>query len=180
MTWETAVIHRVLQGDTESFRLLVERYEKPVVRMVKNLTGDSHVGEDVAQDVFLTAYKKLTSFDPALSDFSTWLFTITRNKSLNALKKKRAFPRRELADVAGGSNPHDAAAAREFFEKLSKELHSLPARQRRAFVMAEFEKLSYQQIAQIEGVRLGTVKSRINRAKTKLRAALEDFGGDAV
>ncbi len=89
MTQETEAIRRVLQGDIESFRLVVERYEGPVIRMVRNMTADRESSEDIAQEVFLAAYKKLSSFDPACSNFSTRLFTIARNKSINALRKKR-------------------------------------------------------------------------------------------
>ena len=73
MTEETGIIKAVLEGDTESFRLLVQRYQKPVVRMIANIINDRHICEDVAQEVFLAAYKKLPSFDPARSSFSTWL-----------------------------------------------------------------------------------------------------------
>ncbi|MHC4343628.1 MAG: RNA polymerase sigma factor [Planctomycetota bacterium] len=165
MRQETEVISGVLEGDIEAFRDLVHRYERPVVRMIRNITEDGQYCEDIAQDVFLTAYRKLASFDPARSRFSTWLFTIARNKSLNAMKKKRPLGMAELPEGIESNDPCDSFAEKEFFERLDKELQALPARQRRAFVMAEFEKLSYQQIAQIEGVRLGTVKSRISRAK---------------
>ncbi|MHC4645846.1 MAG: RNA polymerase sigma factor [Planctomycetota bacterium] len=180
MRQETEVIRGVLEGDIEAFSDLVHRYERPVVRMIRNITADGQYCEDVAQDVFLTAYKKLASFDPARSKFSTWLFTIARNKSLNAIKKKRPLVMAELPEGIERRHPFEGFADREFLEKLDKKLQALPSRQRRAFVMAEFEKLSYQQIAQIEGVRLGTVKSRINRAKSRLRAALKEFGGEPV
>lgn len=180
MSQETETIRGILAGDIEPFRLLLDRYQRPVVRMIRNITGDGESCEDIAQDVFLTAYKKLASFDPARSNFSTWLFTVARNKSLNAMKKKRPLVMAELPEGIERRHPFDGFAEKEFFERLDEELQALPSRQRRAFVMAEFEKLSYQQIAQIEGVRLGTVKSRINRAKTRLRTALKEFGGDAV
>jgi RNA polymerase sigma-70 factor (ECF subfamily) len=180
MSQETETIREILAGDIESFRLLLDRYERPVVRMIRNITEDGQSCEDIAQDVFLTAYEKLASFDPARSRFSTWLFTIARNKSLNAMKKKRPVVMAELPEGIEQRHPFDGFAERKFLERLDKELQALPARQRRAFVMAEFEKLSYRQIAQIEGARLGTVKSRISRAKAGLRAALKEFGGDAI
>jgi RNA polymerase sigma-70 factor (ECF subfamily) len=71
-------------------------------------------------------------------------------------------------------------ARKELYDRLDKTLQALPSRQRRAFILAEFEKLPYAEIAQIEGTRLGTIKSRINRAKQKLRIALKEFGGDIV
>jgi RNA polymerase sigma-70 factor (ECF subfamily) len=177
MTQDIEVIRRVLRGDVESFRLLVERYERPIMRMVRNMTGDHLSCEDIAQDVFLAAYRKLSSFDPACSSFSTWMFTIARNKSINLLKKKRPRSMSELPESTGRHNPGDELAKEEFVGRLEMALRALPSAQRRAFVMAEFEKLPYAQIAQIEGARTGTIKSRINRAKKKLRSALEDFAG---
>jgi RNA polymerase sigma-70 factor (ECF subfamily) len=180
MTQENEVIRRVLQGDVESFRLLVERYEKPVVRMAGNLAGDRESGRDIAQDVFLAAYKKLSSFDPACSNFSTWLFTIARNKSINALRKKRSRPMGKLPEKVNPNHASDELAREEFYRRLDIALEALPPAQRRAFVLAEFEQLPYAEIAQIEGLRAGTVKSRINRAKAKLRLALKEFAGGVV
>ena len=83
-----------------------------------------------------------------------------------------------LPENQDSSTASDKLAQKEFFERLDDALQRLGGKQKRAFVMAEFEKLPYEQIAQIEGVRIGTVKSRINRAKKKLRAVLEDLKGD--
>jgi RNA polymerase sigma-70 factor (ECF subfamily) len=148
--------------------------------MIKNLTNDARYCEDVAQDVFFTVYKNLSSFDAARSSFPTWLFTITKNKSINALKKKKTLSTTNLPERADQNNPSDNLAQEEFFRELGRKLQALPTRQRTAFVLAEFERLPYEQIAQIEGVRVGTVKSRINRAKKNLRLALKDFEGDIV
>ena len=177
MTEDMEVIRRVLQGDAESFRFLVERYERPIVRMIRNVAGDMESCEDIAQDVFLAAYRKLSSFDPACSNFSTWLFTIARNKSINASKKKRPRSMSEPPGITNRHNPGDELAKEEFFARLDRALQALPSAQRRAFVLAEFEKLPYAEIALIEGARTGTIKSRISRAKKKLRSVLEDFAG---
>jgi len=175
MTQETQVIHQILQGDIESFRLIVERYERPIVRMIRNITNNKESYEDIAQDVFFTAYRKLASFDPARSNFSTWLFTIARNKSINALRKKRPLSMNELPQNSDPHNPSDELAEREFFDMLDAGLEALPSAQKRAFVLAEFEGLSYENIAQIEGVRTGTIKSRINRAKKNLAKTLKEI-----
>ena len=175
MTQEIEVIRQVLEGDIESFGLIVERYEKSVVRMIRNITHDGESYEDIAQDVFFTAYKNLASFDPARSNFSTWLFTIVRNRGINAMKKKRAVPMGELPEKINPHNHSDKLAEKEFFNRLDRELLALPPGQRRAFVFAEFEELSYEEIAQIEGARIGTIKSRINRAKKKLAKALKEI-----
>jgi len=178
MTEEKSIIKAVLEGDAESFRLLVERYQKPVIRMIANLINDRHTCEDVAQEVFLAAYKKLPSFDPARSSFSTWLFTIARNKSINAVKKMKIMPVSNPPENTDFSEPGDTLIRNELFVKLDRALESLQPKHRRALVMAEFENLPYEQIAQIEGVRIGTIKSRINRAKNRLRSALERADGD--
>ena len=178
MIEETGIIKAVLEGDTESFRLLVQRYQKPVIRMIANLINDRHICEDIAQEVFLAAYKKLPSFDPSRSSFSTWLFTITKNKSINAMKKRKILSVINPPENPDFSEPGDSLIRNELFLKLDQALNSLNSGHRRALVMAEFENLSYEQIAQIEGIRIGTVKSRINRAKNRLRSTLESIDGD--
>ena len=178
MIEETGIIRTVLEGDTESFRLLVQRYQKPVIRMIANIINDRHICQDIAQEVFLAAYKKLPSFDPARSSFSTWLFTIAKNKSINAMKKRRIPSVSNPPEKPDFSEPVDSLIRDELFVKLDHALKSLSPGHRRALVLAEFENLPYEQIAQIEGVRIGTIKSRINRAKHRLRSALEGINGD--
>ena len=180
MVEEIGIIRAVLDGNVDSFQSLVERYQGPVVRMIKNIIDDHHICEDIAQDVFLTAYKKLGSFDPARSSFSTWLFTIARNKSINALRKKKAFTGTSLPEKTTSSTPADSLEQQEFFDRLDQVLQTLPTKQKTAFILAELQKLPYEEIAQIEGVKLGTIKSRINRAKKKLRSALKIFEEDRV
>ena len=175
MTDETAAIQRVLEGDTESFRLLLERYEKPVVRMIRNVTGDTQTCEDLAQDVFLTAFARLRTFDPARSRFATWLLTIARNKAINALKKKRPRSLATLPDRLDVASPADTIAQREASAELDRALMALPQPQHRAFVLVEFEGLSYEQAAQIEATRPGTIKSRVHRAKARLAGVLSKY-----
>lgn len=175
MTQETKIVYRVLEGDIESFRHIVEMYERPIVRMIRNLINNRESCEDIAQEVFFTAYRKLASFDPARSNFSTWLFTIARNKSINAMRKKRPVSMGELPHKSDEHNPSDELTERELFDKLDASLEALPSAQKRAFVFAVFENLPYEEIAQIEGVRKGTIKSRINRAKKKLAKALKEI-----
>lgn len=175
MTDEIEIIQKIRAGDTEAFRFLVERYQKPVISMIRSLLNDPHRCEDIAQDVFLAAYRKLRSFDPARSRFSTWLFTITRNKTLNLIRKKKPVLTDSFPQSAHSSDPSDPLTQKEFFKKLDSALQQLPPKQKRAFVLAEFQKLPYEDIAQIECTSLGTIKSRIHRAKKKLRSILSEF-----
>lgn len=178
MTDEPHIIQRVLDGDTESFRLLVERYARAVVGMVRNVTGDAQSCEDLGQEVFLAAFAQLRTFDPARSRFSTWLLTIARNKSINWLKKKRLRVSPEPSPSLHDVGPLERVTRQEAFGRLDVALRSLPDRQRRALTLVEFEGLSYEEAAAIEGTRTGTIKSRVNRAKAALgevlRACHED------
>lgn len=178
MTDETKTIQRILGGDTESFRLLVQRYEKPVLSMVKNMTGNAQIAEDLAQEVFLAAFVKLKTFDPARSRFSTWLFTIARNKSINALKKKRPQLFGAPPEQTDCREPAENMERREIMAMLDQALTALPGRQRRAFVLVEFEGLSYEEAAQIEATRIGTIKSRLARARAWLAEAMRRYEED--
>ncbi|HAL45610.1 MAG: hypothetical protein A2Y12_00695 [Planctomycetes bacterium GWF2_42_9] len=168
---EQAIIKNIINGDSEAFRILIERYQAPVFRIVSNIVNDRHVCEDIAQEVFLAAYKKIASFDNTRSKFSTWLFTIARNKSLNAIKRTKTQTVDEFPEIADCQNG-DELEKQEFLKELDRQLHSLPKDQKTVFVLAEIEKLPYEEIAQIEGVRQGTIRTRLCRAKQKLAKAL--------
>ena len=178
MNEDVNIIRDILNGDIDSFKFLVQRYQRPVIGMIKNIINDSHLCEDIAQDVLFAAFRKLKSFDSARSSFSTWLFTIAKNKSLNALKKKQIPSIGSIPEKADTNSPSKNLQSKEFFDMLDKALYNLPTRQKVAFVLAEFENLPYEEIAQIQGVRTGTVKSRINRAKKKLAIALKTLDGE--
>jgi RNA polymerase sigma-70 factor, ECF subfamily len=146
--------------------------------MIRRLISDSHRCEEIGQDVFVTAFQKLSTFDPARSQFSTWLFTIARNMSINALKKKLPLPMEELPETPVSRNPSHDLSDKEIFMQLDETLKALPGKLQRAFVLAEIEQMPYEEIARIEGARLGTIKSRINRARARIYAAMKDMKGD--
>jgi len=145
--------------------------------MIRRLIWDSHRCEEIGQDVFVAAFQKLSTFDPARSQFSTWLFTIARNMSINALKKKTPIPVEHLPEALDSRDPSDEFSDKEFFAQMDQTLKALPGKLQRAFILAEFEQMPYEEIARIEGTRLGTVKSRINRARARLHAAMKDMEG---
>lgn len=178
MTHEKQMIQDVLDGKTDAFRRIIERYQRPVFQMVFNLIFDRHGAEDIVQEVFLTAYQKLSTFDPMRCRFSTWLFTIARNKSINYLRQKKQSVSLDQAAAALSSNPGDSVESEDFIRQMDDALNRLPTRQKRAFMLAEFENLPYDQIAQMECVSIGTVKSRIHRAKKKLQKMLKHLSGE--
>ena len=167
-------IQRVLAGDLDCFGLLVEKYQKKVVGMIFNMTRDYHLSEDLGQEVFVAVYRSLGSFDPARSQFSTWLYRIAKNKTLNALKKQQPLFLREVPGSAGPGNVHQEVAVAELHAEFDQILARMPVRQRLAFVWAEIEQLSYQDIAEIEGISLGSVKSLISRARQHFQEALKN------
>jgi RNA polymerase sigma-70 factor (ECF subfamily) len=170
---EDTIIQDVLAGHTDSFRWIIEQYQMGVFNMIASFIYDRSAAEDLTQDVFIAAFEKLSSYDPLRCKFSTWLLTIARNKSINYLRKKK---RKKLlhSHQVTATDPAQALCQQEFYQQLDRALNELPQRQKRAFVLAEFHQLPYDHIAQIECISIGTVRSRIHRAKKNLRTLIEN------
>jgi RNA polymerase sigma-70 factor (ECF subfamily) len=166
------LVRRVLAGQTDDFRLLVERHQQSIFRFAAGLIGNWEEAEDVTQEAFLAAFANLSCYESSRAAFSTWLFTIARNRCINLLKRSRPIGLNEpnsIADVA----PADPIVSQEFLQRLDGALAALPVEQRSAFVLAEIEELPHGEIARIERTTVGTVKSRIHRAKQRLQSLLE-------
>ncbi len=144
------VIQRVREGDVDAFRTLVKRYEGPLFRFVRNLVEHAEDSDDVAQETFLAAFAKLDSYDPDRAKFSTWLFTIARNKCLNLLKRKGPFSSDTIAESPDWRDPVHELTGDEFYRRLDAALDELPFEQKAAFVLAEFNGLPYEEIGRIE------------------------------
>ena len=166
------LVRRVLAGQTDDFRALVDRHQQPTFRFTLGLLGNREEAEDVTQEAFLAAFANLSGYDSSRAAFTTWLFTIVRNRCVNVLKRTRPIALIELDSIkdVGSTNP---IVRQELSQQLDRALASLPVEQRSAFVLAEIEELSYTEIARIERTSLGTVKSRIHRAKQRLQSLLE-------
>lgn len=178
MASEDQIVAQVLAGKASEFRKLVERYQQPIFRFTRNLIGDEHDAEDITQEVFLAAFNNLASYNPKRASLLTWLFTIARNRSVNYLKRRRPVIDGEaIAQTQPAASSQDDAR-NEFWSQLDRALDALPIEQKAAFVLAEIEGLPYADIAHIEQTTLGTVKSRIHRAKQRLRAAMAQMLGD--
>jgi RNA polymerase sigma-70 factor, ECF subfamily len=172
---EREAIDRVLKGEADAFRFLVERYERPVFCMIHNMIHRHHDCEDLVQDVFVSAFKSLHSHDASRSSFLTWLFTIARNKCLNAMARKSPTLMHQLPEKAERKTPQDHLVNQELFEQLDQALATLPLEQKTAFVLAELVELTCEDIATIEGTPAGTIRSRVSRARTALRSSLQQF-----
>ena len=168
------IASRVLAGDGAAFRTLVERHQAAVFGLLSAILPRAPDREDVAQEAFLAAWRRLDTFDPARGSFAGWLLVIARNRALNALRRRGSGGPAPLADrpappaTEGGAPAPDVDALR----RLDEALASLSPERRTAFVLSEVHGLPLAEVARIEDVPLGTVKSRVARAREDLRAAL--------
>lgn len=170
------LIRQVLGGNRNAFRLLVIRYQRPLFRFLGGFGLGQAATEDLAQEAFLRAFRSLGAFDASRASFATWLFTIAKRLALN--EGSRAHNRAQHVQVDDSVLSSEApsllerAETRERVSRLHRALDGLPGPLRGTLLLAYVKELSLEQIAQIERCAVGTVKSRIFRAKALLRAAL--------
>ncbi|MEK6233479.1 MAG: sigma-70 family RNA polymerase sigma factor [Planctomycetales bacterium] len=178
MNDEAAVIAKVKQGEADAFRELVDRHGDRLFCFIRNLVADAHQAEDLAQETFLAAYRNIGVFYTRQGKFSTWLLTIARNKCFTALKRRRTVSLSAESDPADARTPEKELVQDEFFARLDSVLAELPFVQKTAFILAEIQDLSYEEISRVEQVKIGTVKSRVARAREKLRKEFRCVAGD--
>jgi RNA polymerase sigma-70 factor (ECF subfamily) len=160
-------VQRARRGDLLAFEDLVRTYQADVFAFARHLTHDRGIAEDVTQETFLRAFRFLGGFR-GNEKFGSWLFSIARNCSMDALRRQRPpFPQ-PLEERAG--TVADASARVE----LNAALRTVSAEHRETFLLVEVFGLSYQEAADILGVAVGTVKSRMFRARHALCAAIAD------
>ncbi len=171
------LIEDFLGGDTGAFRLLVERYHDTLLRFLFRMTGERSTAEDVFQDTFLQVHQSIDSFDPTRR-FKPWLFTIAANKARDALRKQNRRAAVSLSarprDSEGGSlidlfqidlpGPELRLEQEELGELVQRAVDAMPPRLREILLLAYFQRMSYQQIAEAIEIPLGTVKSRLHAA----------------
>jgi RNA polymerase sigma-70 factor (ECF subfamily) len=166
-------VRRVLAGEREAFRSLVTNHRSAVCATVRALASRRADWEDIAQDVFLAAFQHLPSFDSAKGSFRTWLLAIARNQCRNRLRQTAPETVSILPEQFCDRTPVALAAEAEWFERLDAGLAALPEEQRLVFVLVELQGASYEEAAAIAETTVGTVKSRLFRAKAWLREVLE-------
>jgi RNA polymerase sigma factor (sigma-70 family) len=160
-------------GDTDALSIFVRRFQSRVYGLALSLVGDPGVAEEVAQDAFMRAWRQAASYDPGRARVDTWLLTITRNLAVDALRMRRDAPvdPQRLMDALAAkidNSEYDVGTGR-----LSAGLRSLPADQARPVVLAVIYGWTAKEISELEGIPLGTAKTRIRRGLAKLRQELE-------
>lgn len=155
---------------------IVERHSERVFRLALRLTGNRPDAEDLTQDVFVRVFRSLHNYSPGT--FEGWLHRITTNLFLDGARRKQRVRFDGLSDeradrlVSGEVAPEGALMDQTFDDDVERALGSLPPDFRAAVVLCDVEGLSYEEVAEILGAKLGTVRSRIHRGRAMLRTAL--------
>lgn len=189
---ERRLVRRLRRGDEKAFATVVRTYQGRVFNMVFRMVGNREEAEDLAQDVFVTVFQSIDSFRGD-SKLSTWLYRITVNHCKNRLKylrrrkKHLGRPLDEIAEAemvraSGGPQPgfhahiprpDEQVSGQQIEALLQREIAALDEEHRVLVVLRDIQGLAYQEIGEITGLNIGTIKSRLHRARLALKEALE-------
>ena len=172
-------VKRVQRGDVDSFEVLVRRHQKATFNLIYRLLGDHEEAAEVAQEVFLSAFKSIHQFRGD-ANFSTWLYRIafnhasTRRKSLQ-LAQQRHVPldgTELIGDNGSFADPEKAAQVKETQKRVQRALNSLPKDDATIIVLRDLQDAPYEEVSQMLEIPVGTVKSRLHRARRALKELL--------
>ena len=182
---DRTLVARILGGDRDGFTELVKRYEKRVINYVYRITHRYEEAHDLAQEIFVKVFLALDRYDPTYQ-FSTWLFRIAQNSAIDALRKKTVnevsiapkpgddeSKEREFADT--GVSPYRALNNKQLADAIDSAVKNLPSDYRELIQLRHFAELSYEEIASMKKLPLGTVKNKLFRARNLLKVELEGF-----
>src|SRR5512143_3618467 len=184
---EPALIQAARRGDLDAFNTLVLAYQHQVFNLAFRIMGEEAAASDATQEAFISAYKNLKSFRGG--SFKSWLLRIVTNACYDDLRKRKRRPATSLEDLVGDENgegefdvpshadgPETIVQRREMAAMLQQGITTLPDDQRIVLVLSDVQGMSYEEIADITNSNLGTVKSRLSRARGKLREYLQAHG----
>jgi RNA polymerase sigma-70 factor (ECF subfamily) len=176
-----AVLARARQGDSDAFRVLVERHSRGVFRLALRMTGNEQDAEDVVQESFLRAYRQLGRFE-SRANFGTWLYRIVANCSVDLMRSRHARQDQTRADSlneidavplpAGDPSPERLAQSAEIGTRVAAAMSELSPLERAAFTLRHYEGRSIDEISRTLGLRTSAAKHGVFRAVRKLRTAL--------
>lgn len=187
---DAELVARVQNGDKKAFDLLVLKYQRKIMRLLSRMIRDPAETEDVAQEAFIKAYRALPQFRGD-SAFYTWLYRIAINTARNWLATNKRRPSSsssieneegetfdETENLTDHSTPESELASREIAQTVNKAIEDLPEELRNAIVMREIDGMSYEDIAQSMNCPIGTVRSRIFRAREAIATRLRPIMGN--
>jgi len=180
---DAALIRRAQNGSLDAFNALVLRHQDMVYSVCYRIMGDAASAADAAQETFIAAFKRITAYRGG--SFRAWLLRIATNACYDELRRRRRRPVDSLEALAGpdaddgppiaddAPTPEQAAQQRELARAIQSCINALADAQRVVLVLSDIEGLSYQEIVEITGANLGTVKSRLSRARLAVRDCLQ-------
>ncbi len=175
---EAQLISRVRNGDAAAERQLYEAHVDPVYRLAFRLTGEDDLAQDYTQETFIRAFDRIEQFRGDAS-FATWLRSIATSVIFNGLRKVKRFRQREF-ELDDGT--HVASGVRsvepDLKERLRHAIDALPEKYRMVFVMHDVEGYTHGEISKALGVKEGTSKAQLSRARSRLRESLSAFAGE--
>ena len=168
------LMRAIQNGDMVSFNSMVDRYKDRLMNVIGRMLSSTEEAEDVVQETFVRVYQHRQSFN-FQHCFSTWIYTIALNLARNELRKRKKFKFLEISEMQG--NEKEFAIEMKLPSKLPEVLKTavdeLPEKYKTAFILRDVQEFPYEEVATILAVPLGTVKSRVNRARMMLRDKLQ-------
>ena len=174
------LMRAIQKGDMVAFNEMVNRYKNRLMNVIGRMLSSAEEAEDIVQETFIRVYQHRQSFN-FQHCLSTWIYTIGLNLARNELRKRRKFKFYDISEMQGNETEFavEAKIPSRLPEVLSAAVKSLPEKYRTAFLLRDIEEQPYEEVARILDVPLGTVKSRVNRARLmlrdKLRPKLEEY-----
>ncbi len=175
------LVARACQGDQEAFRLIFERYSRPIISFIYDLVGDRELAEDLTQETFVRAHRGLKGLREE-AKLSTWLFGIAKNVARESLRSRARHQQRvELDDAAvldlsdRGPAPVDQLLDRELNGVIRRSLAALDDDKRMVFTLKIFHQCSYEEIAEITGFSIPKLKTDLHRARVEMRRRIGPY-----
>ncbi len=164
----------IQRGDMVAFNSMVDRYKDRLMNVISRMLSSSEEAEDIVQETFVRVYQHRQSFN-FQHCFSTWIYTICLNLARNELRKRKKFKFYEISDMEGHETEFavEAKIPTRLPQAIDAAVKELPEKYRTAFLLRDVEEMPYEEVAKALGVPLGTVKSRVNRARLILRDKLQ-------
>jgi RNA polymerase sigma-70 factor (ECF subfamily) len=171
---DRTLVAQTLAGQAQAFATLVERYDRAVYHLAYRTLRDQEEARDVAQEAFFKAYRSLRTFKPE-AKFSTWLFAIAYHACCDRLGRRKRYSNEELPERADSSaGPESQAIANDEALRLRAAIARLPEKYRTVITLYHLQGRQYEEIAQVLGMPMGTVKTHLFRAKEQLRRILNE------
>jgi len=177
------LVIRVCQGDQEAFRLIFDRYSRPVIGFIYDMVSDRELAEELTQETFVRAFRAIHRMKPE-TRLSTWLFGIARNVARESLRARTranmqvTLEHESVMDVSDHKPvPVDRLLSKELNELIHRALEALDDDKRLVFTLKVFHQCSYEEIAEITGFSLAKLKTDLHRARAEMRRRIQPYAG---